>query len=129
MKSPITKLLKKSDSLLQALVRAKSPLCEVCGSKCQVGHHWIEKSRSSYLRYNLANLVALCHSCHSKIHNVFGNSVVGGLNVAEIIIKKRGRAWKNRMDRLQPKYQKVDTIWLEKIKTRLEKELSLISTS
>ena len=49
--------------------------------------------------------------------------------MAEIIIKKRGRAWKNRMDRLQPKYQKVDTIWLEKIKTRLEKELSLISTS
>ena len=127
-KSLLTKLLKKCDSLLQSLVRAKFAFCEACGAKCQVGHHWIEKSRSSHLRYNWKdNIVPLCNSCHSKIHNVFGNSVVGGLNVAEVIIKKRGRAWKNRMDRLQPTYQKVDVIWLEKIKTRLEKELSLIS--
>lgn len=117
-------LLKRiCDALLQSLVRAKNAHCEACGAKCQVAHHWIEKSRSSYLRYNLDNLIPLCNSCHSKIHNIFGNNVVGGLNVAEIIIKRRGLAWKKRMDRLQPTYQKVDRIWLENVKKRLEKEL------
>jgi hypothetical protein len=48
---------------------------------------------------------------------------VGGLNVAEIIIKKRGRAWKNRMEKLQPTYQKVDVLWLEGVEKRLVKEL------
>lgn len=122
-KSLLTKILKKCDALLQSLIRAKFAFCEACGAKCQVGHHWIEKSRSSYLRYNLANIVPLCNSCHSKIHNIFGNSIVGGLNVAEIIIKKRGRAWKNRMEKLQPTYQKVDVLWLEGVEKRLVKEL------
>lgn len=125
-KSPTTKLQKTCDGLLQALVKAISPVCESCGAKCQVGHHWIEKSRSANLRYNLKNLIPLCNSCHAKIHNVFGNSIVGGLNIAEIIIKKRGRKWKERMDIEGRKIIKVNVAYYQQVKTRLLKELDSI---
>src|SRR3990167_3541774 len=94
----IGKLQKECDTLIQTLGRAKMPQCEVCGQPTQVIHHWIEMSRSNNLRYNWSNLIPLCNSCHAKIHNVFGNSIVGGLNIAETIINKRGREWKKRMD-------------------------------
>lgn len=106
--SGLGRLQKKCDALLQEYVRTTNPRCESCGAPTQVAHHWIEKSRSSFLRYELENLVPLCNSCHLKIHNIFGNNVVGGFNVAEIIIKKRGKGWKNRLERLQPTYMKVD---------------------
>ena len=123
-KSETTKKQKECDKLLQLLNKKLYKKCEACGAENQVAHHWIEKSRSSYLRYVLDNLIPLCNSCHSKIHNIFGNSVVGGLNVAEIIIKKRGRAWKNRLDRLQPTYIKVNLAHYEEVYTQLVHELS-----
>jgi hypothetical protein len=104
----LSTLRNKTDALLTPLCKKNYPNCESCGQLTQVGHHWIEKSRSSFLRYDMRNLIALCNSCHAKIHNRFGNSVVGGLDVAEIIINKRGRAWKELMDAEHKTYQKVD---------------------
>jgi 5-methylcytosine-specific restriction endonuclease McrA len=104
----LKKLRDKADSLLTPLCKKISPNCEACNQPTQVGHHWIEKSRSSFLRYDMRNLIALCNPCHAKIHNRFGNSVVGGLDVAEIIIKKRGRAWKNQLDKDQQIHQAVN---------------------
>lgn len=104
----LSKLQKDCDKLLTPICKKTTPFCEACGKATEVGHHWIEKSRSSYLRYDLRNIVALCNSCHAKIHNRFGNSVVGGLDVAQTIIKKRGKTWKMQMDADQPKYIKVD---------------------
>jgi hypothetical protein len=104
----LSTLRNKTDALLTPLCKKNHPNCESCGQPTQVGHHWIEKSRSSFLRYDMRNLIALCNSCHAKIHNRFGNSVVGGLDVAEIIINKRGRAWKELMDAEHKIYQKVD---------------------
>ena len=110
----LKRLRNKADALLQQKNHELHKKCEACGGPNQVGHHWIEKSRSSFLRYNLENIIPLCNSCHSKIHNVFGNNIVGGLNIAETIIKKRGQEWKERMDKLQPTYQKVDRLYYEK---------------
>ncbi len=104
----LSTLRNKCDALLTPLCKKISPNCESCGQPTQVGHHWIEKSRSSFLRYDMRNLIALCNPCHAKIHNRFGNSVVGGLDVAEIIINKRGREWKLQMDIDHKIYQKVD---------------------
>lgn len=104
-------LRNKCDALLTPICKKMSPACEACGKHTEVGHHWIEKSRSAYLRYAIPNIIPLCHSCHAKIHNSFGNSVVGGLDVAETIIKKRGRKWKMQMDADQPKYVKVDRLF------------------
>lgn len=121
-KLPSLKTLRnKADALLQQKNHSLHRHCEACGGSNQVGHHWIEKSRSSFLRYNLENIIPLCNSCHSKIHNIFGNNIVGGLNIAEIIIKKRGQEWKEKMDKLQPTYQKVDRAYYEEAIHRLLK--------
>lgn len=113
-KSEISKLQKKADSLLTPIIKKKRPKCEGCGKNTEVAHHWIEKSRSSNLRYNLKNLIALCHSCHAKIHNRFGNSVVGGYDIAEKIIKQRGKKWKKEMDIEGRKIIKVNKEFYEK---------------
>lgn len=107
----LKKLRDQCDSKLTPIIKKQSPACESCGAHAEVAHHWIEKSRSNFLRYDLRNLIPLCHSCHAKIHNRFGNSVVGGLDVAEIIIAKRGRAWKEDMDREHTTYVKVDRLF------------------
>ena len=107
-KDPAKVLKYLCDALLQQVNKKLHKHCEACGGENQVGHHWIEKSRSNFLRYRLENIVPLCNSCHVKIHNKFGNNVVGALKVAEIIIKKRGMEWKEEMERLQPTYVKTD---------------------
>lgn len=120
----------KCDKFLTPICKKTTPHCEACGKHTEVGHHWIEKSRSSYLRYDLRNIVALCNSCHTKIHNRFGNSVVGGLDVAQIIIKKRGKTWKMQMDADQPNYVKIDrNFYMENMK-RLQAvlEYDIVST-
>jgi HNH endonuclease. len=101
-------LRNKCDALLTPIIKKMRPRCEACGHDTEVAHHWIEKSRSSYLRYDFRNLVALCHSCHTKIHNRFGNSVMGSLDVADIIIGKRGVGWKQEMVRDSVKDVKTD---------------------
>jgi hypothetical protein len=110
---------KKCDALLSPIIIKLFPRCEACGNPTQVAHHWIEKSRSSYLRYVLDNLIPLCHSCHAKIHNRFGNSITGCLGVAEIIIKRRGKKWKEEMDRDGRKINKVNTSYYEQVWEKL----------
>jgi hypothetical protein len=116
---PLSKLRTKCDSLLTPIARARSPQCEGCGGATQVGHHWIEKSRSAYLRYDLRNIIALCHSCHSRIHNRFGNSVTGAYDVADRIVQQRGREWKEALDKDAHKIVKVNREWYEEHYERL----------
>jgi hypothetical protein len=89
----------------------------------QVGHHWVEKSRSNRLRYDLDNIVSLCYSCHSKIHNQFGNSIIGGLDVANLIIRKRGGGWHERLKKISRETIKRDVIWATENHERLTKIL------
>lgn len=120
-RDPKKTLRNKCDKKLTPIVKRVCPNCESCGSKTEVAHHWIEKSRSSYLRYDTRNLIPLCHSCHSKIHNRFGNSVVGGLDVSDIIRKKRGEDWHQSMRKEANKIVKTDIQWYEKNLANLEK--------
>jgi hypothetical protein len=117
--SKLGSLQRKADKLIQIENRRCHKKCEACGGKNEVGHHWIEKSRSANLRYDFRNIIPLCNSCHAKIHNVFGNSVVGGLDVAEIIIKKRGKRWKNQMDKDGRKEIKVNREHYEEVIKKL----------
>lgn len=122
-KNPKKKLEDECDAMMTPLAKKMRPRCEGCGVPTQVGHHWIEKSRSHLLRHDPENIVSLCHSCHAKIHNTFGNSVMNVLGVAERIIKQRGKAWKTRLDKLQPKTIQYNITWLEAAKVRLTKLL------
>jgi len=106
MKAPTQKMC---DSLITPIVKKERPYCEACGHATEVGHHFIEKSRSSFLRYNIDdNIIALCNSCHAKIHNRFGNSVMGSYDVATIIINNRGKKWLNKLKKDGQTYNKVN---------------------
>lgn len=108
----ITTVRNKCDKLLTPIIKRLHPYCEACGGETQVAHHWIEKSRSTYLRYDVErNLIPLCHSCHAKIHNRFGNSVTGSFDVATIIVNKRGKKWKNQLDIDSAKTVKADVYY------------------
>ena len=117
--SKLGTLQRKADKRLQIENKRLNKYCEACKRKNEVGHHWIEKSRSANLRYDFRNIIPLCNSCHAKIHNVFGNSVVGGLDVAQAIIKKRGKKWKERMDIDGKKIIKVNREYYEGIIKKL----------
>ena len=124
MASKLPKLetvMNKADGKLTPIVRAMIPCCEACGNPTQVAHHWIEKSRSNYLRYDLRNLIALCQSCHTKIHNLFGSSVTNSLDVAEIIIAKRGKKWRKQLDKDSAVLIKKDVYWAMEQLERLQK--------
>ena len=123
-KTEKSKLEKKADKLLTPVAKKRNPRCESCGAETQVGHHWIEKSRSNKLRHDMRNIVSLCHKCHFRIHNKYGCSVVGALDVAEVIIKKRGRQWKNEMDRESQESIKYDVNYLLNQMEKLENYLT-----
>jgi len=77
---------RECDSLMQQINRANFEYCEACGQKNEVGHHYVPKSQSSFLRYCFKNLIPLCHSCHFRHHK--GDPVV-----AARILHKRGEEW------------------------------------
>ena len=58
----------RCDDLLQDIHKFMFEKCLVCGKKNQVGHHYITKALSSFLRYDFRNLIPLCFSCHFKHH-------------------------------------------------------------
>ena len=121
-KSECSKLEKKCDALLTPIIKKLHPLCEACGQPTQVAHHFIEKSRSNYLRYDIENnLIALCNSCHSKIHNRFGASVSGCLDVTDILRKKRGEEWYVNLRKMAQITIKKDILWYQENFDRLSK--------
>lgn len=122
MKKSANKLRDKCDKLLTPIIKVKTPKCEGCGLPTEVAHHWIEKSRSTHLRYDFRNLIALCHSCHAKIHNRFGNSVTGSYDIADRIIKQRGVEWKEQMDREAHTIVKADQNYYQQKLEMLQNE-------
>lgn len=108
-KLPSLKVMQgKCDALMTPIAKLMNPKCEAeCGSRTQVGHHWIEKSRSAGLRYDTDNIVSLCNFCHGKIHNNFRNNVVQSIDIALTIINKRGIKWYNKLNSMQVELSKT----------------------
>ena len=65
----IGQLKKQADRALQDFFRKIKTKCEICKNPYQVAHHFIKKSQSNYLRYDIKNLIFICQSCHSKFHS------------------------------------------------------------
>ena len=78
-----------ADDLMQDINRLLFDKCMVCGGKNEVGHHFITKSLSSFLRYDFRNLIPLCHSCHFKHH------IKSDPQISATIIAKNGPEWFN----------------------------------
>jgi len=123
-KSECSKLEKKCDALLTPIIKKLHSKCEACGQPTQVAHHFIEKSRSNYLRYDIDNnLIPLCNVCHCKIHNRFGASITGCLDVSDIIRNKRGEEWYLNLRKASQITIKKDIVWYQKNYERLLKIL------
>jgi 5-methylcytosine-specific restriction endonuclease McrA len=92
---PLRVLLTKADRALQDYYRTKQLPCEVCGKQSDVVHHFIEKSRSSALRFAEGNLIPLCNGCHFRHHRV------GDPDITATIVLKRGQDWYRRLQILR----------------------------
>ena len=122
----IKQLKKECDAMLTPIAKLLHPECENCQEPTTVGHHWIERSQSMHLTYNIANLIGLCKSCHYKIHNKSRNNIVQSYNICSKIISNRGIVWfkiQEEFKNTKVRYVKAD--WIE-IHEELAYELSVL---
>ena len=68
MKPSIKTLKNKADKLFQELGRALYTNCCLCGGEYTCLHHFIHRSQSLALRWDIKNGVPVCHKCHCRIH-------------------------------------------------------------
>lgn len=110
----------KADKLLTPIIKLQIPECELCGGETEVAHHHVHKSKSSRLRYELENLIALCHSCHLKLHQ-------NESYWASVLVHKRGLEWFERIDKIGREIVKTNLSFYkenyERLKEIYEKEL------
>lgn len=93
--------------------------CELCGSTyLATVHHFYFKSSVVWLKFEILNGVILCCKCHARLH--FKDAKL----VEELIIKKRGKKWYNKLRRLKdnkPRFFKVNILWYQREIKKLEK--------
>jgi 5-methylcytosine-specific restriction endonuclease McrA len=100
-KTAMQKTRDEADHLLTPLIQRMYPFCLLCLKPTQVAHHHIKKSESSRLRYEIDNLIPLCHVCHFNLHN--HETIYSGK-----IIDKLGINWHNELISLKDEYVKVN---------------------
>jgi len=92
MKTDKKKLAKKADALWKKASLLKwGDKCVICGSPANAYHHFIPKSRSLVLRYDVENAVPLCLKHHYAVH--FSSNPVEIADIVDMIRKKRGKKW------------------------------------
>ena len=84
----------KADDLVTPIAIKLHPRCELCGAPSTVGHHFIFKSKSSLLRYTVANFIGLCRDCHFKLHH-------NETECSGAIQAKRGQEWFTEIQKLK----------------------------
>ncbi len=62
-------LIKKADKAFQEWGRDTYKSCLICGGAYSCLHHFIHKSQSTNLRWDMQNGVPVCQSCHCRIHS------------------------------------------------------------
>ena len=79
---------RKADKKLQEICRTmyQEEGCLVCGGEYACSHHFQPKSRSTHLRYNIRNLIPICHKHHMAHHS-------GDSRIHAIIILYKGEEW------------------------------------
>jgi len=91
----------KADALLTPLIKGMNPHCLLCGRATEVAHHFVHKSKSTRLRYELKNLINLCNSCHFALHQNEGF-------YSAKIIQINGLEWFNALERIKNEVIKAD---------------------
>lgn len=83
--------MRKADRLLQEVGRKSYSDCLVCGKPMACLHHYVPKSRSTELRYDLKNCIPICQGCHMQLHN-------GDPAIQNKINETNGQDWIDELD-------------------------------
>ena len=113
-RNPIKTWRNKCDGLLTPIVKKLFPTCFLCGGETQVAHHHVHKSKSTRLRYELANLINLCGLCHFKLHQ-------NESYWASIIVERKGIDWWRGLLRMSNETVKADIHFFKENYKRLSK--------
>jgi 5-methylcytosine-specific restriction endonuclease McrA len=106
--SSLGTLRNKCDKLLSPLIVKIYGKCELCGKPAQVAHHFVHKSKSNKLRYEIINLIPLCNSCHFALHQ-------NESEYAARIVKIRGLLWFDTLEILKRETIKVNRKHYEEV--------------
>lgn len=87
IKQTYQKLRDICDALWQRIILDGDPKCFSCGKPATVGHHYIPKSLSAALRYDIKNGIPLCQGCHLAIHKNYDPEINNR------IVFKLGQEW------------------------------------
>ena len=91
--------------------------CEYCGQPLSTFHHFIPKSRSTLLRYDIKNGIALCQKCHYKIH--FSSKPSEVYEIVKAIRESRGKEWVKYIEERERETISKTIKWLEEQKEKL----------
>ena len=111
----IARMRNKCDELWRGIVLTNSH-CESCWQMSVQAHHFVPKSLSAALRYDLKNGVAVCLSCHFAHHSK------GDPAIHATIIKQRGQKWFNYIEMNRRKLVKVNLGYYQEIYDKLSKK-------
>jgi len=109
---------RKADDLMQDVGRKLTNNCMVCGGPNQVGHHYITKSLSSFLRYDFKNLIPLCHGCHFRHHKQNDPHIHSTVN------RKKGDEWVDWIESIRRTPQKTGVFYYKEICQKMKDKLS-----
>jgi len=94
---PLKRLREKADTLFsRACFKYWGNKCQCCGKEATATHHFMAKSISAFLRYNIQNGTPLCYHCHrTRFHDLADPRAI------EAVIKNRGQAWYEELKKLK----------------------------
>ena len=109
----LKRLRTKADKLFSQIC-LKGKRCENCGREAQDPHHFIPRSLSSALRYDLQNCIPLCQRCHWLWHNRADGEIY-----AKIVLG-RGKKWADYIKRNRRKEVKTTVKFYEEAIEKLQ---------
>lgn len=92
--------------------------CTCCGAQATVFHHFVPKSISNNLRYDVLNGVPVCQRCHYLIH--FTHDTLKRRYLEDAIIKKRGKKWITYISKEKGTRINKNKMWFEEQIERLK---------
>ena len=89
-----------------------------CGAQAISVHHFIAKSRSNHLRYDVKNGVPICRACHWTLHS--SPDTLKRRALEDTVIKARGPIWLAYIEEGSRKLINKNKGWLKGQIERLE---------
>jgi len=121
-------LARKAERLWKKVALLKwGDRCLVCGKPASTFHHFIPRSRSLVLKYDVENAIPICTKCHYKIH--FSSNPVEVAEIVDLIKKKRGEEWVDYIDEKRKilSHGLNNIKWYEEQIKKLKRQLSKYS--